>query len=116
MTKIIAVLWPETEFLGETRFLSGYDQDHSLGGGVWYNGDGKVGMKMEAVMPITADSLVKEVVGSHPQTIAVFAKHGLNCVGCYIAPFHTITDTAREYAVPIEPLLSELNEVAKKDA
>ena len=59
--------------------------------------------------PITGDSLVKEVVESHPQTIAVFVRHGLNCVGCYIAPFHTITDTAREYALRIEPLLSELN-------
>lgn len=66
-------------------------------------------MPIEPITLITADSLVREVVESHPQTIAVFVKHGLNCVGCYIAPFHTITDTAREYALRIEPLLSELN-------
>ena len=64
---------------------------------------------MQPITPITADSLVKEVVERHPQTIAVFPQHRLNCVGCYIAPFHTITDTAREYALRIEPLLSELN-------
>ncbi len=69
----------------------------------------KVGTEMQPVTPITADSLVKEVVESHPQTIAVFVKHGLNCVGCYIAPFHTIADTARECALRLEPLLSELN-------
>jgi hybrid cluster-associated redox disulfide protein len=67
-------------------------------------------MPIELIAPITADSLVKEVVESHPQTIAVFVKHGLNCVGCYIAPFHTITDTAREYALQMELLLSELND------
>ena len=66
-------------------------------------------MPIEPTTPITADSLVKEVIERHPQTIAVFVKHGLNCVGCYIAPFHTITDTAREYALRLEPLLSELN-------
>jgi hybrid cluster-associated redox disulfide protein len=66
-------------------------------------------MPIEPIAPITADSLVKEVIELHPQTIAVFVKHGLNCVGCYIAPFHTITDTAREYALRLEPLLSELN-------
>jgi hybrid cluster-associated redox disulfide protein len=66
-------------------------------------------MPIEPITLITADSLVKEVVESHPQTISVFSKHGLNCVGCYIAPFHTITDTAREYALRLEPLLSELN-------
>ena len=66
-------------------------------------------MPIELIAPITADSLVKEVVERHPQTIAVFLQHRLNCVGCYIAPFHTITDTAREYALRLEPLLSELN-------
>ena len=66
-------------------------------------------MPIEPITPITADSLVKEVVERHPQTIAVFLQHRLNCVGCYIAPFHTITDTAREYALRLEPLLSELN-------
>jgi hybrid cluster-associated redox disulfide protein len=72
-------------------------------------------MPIEPIMPITADSLVKEVVECHPQTIAVFAKHGLNCVGCYISPFHTISDTAREYELWLEPLLSELNGAVKQD-
>ena len=66
------------------------------------------------IAPITADSLVKEVVDRHPQTISVFSKYGLKCVGCYISPFHTITDTAREYALRIEPLLSELNRVVAR--
>jgi hybrid cluster-associated redox disulfide protein len=60
---------------------------------------------------ITAESLVQDVVERHPQTIAVFARHGLQCVGCYISPYHTITDTAREYAMSIEPLLGDLNRV-----
>ena len=59
--------------------------------------------------PITADSLVQHVVEHYPRTIAIFARHGLQCVGCYISPFHTIADTAREYALAIEPLLSDLN-------
>jgi hybrid cluster-associated redox disulfide protein len=64
---------------------------------------------MPTIKLITADSLVKEVIASNPQTIPIFVKYGLNCVGCYISPFHTLTDTAREYALPIEPLLSDLN-------
>ena len=59
--------------------------------------------------PITADSLVQEVVESHPQVIPVFARHGLQCVGCYVSPFHTLADTAREYALNLEPLLGDLN-------
>jgi hybrid cluster-associated redox disulfide protein len=58
---------------------------------------------------ITADSLVQEVVESHPQTIMIFARHGLSCAGCFISPFHTIADSAREYALALEPLLGDLN-------
>ena len=61
---------------------------------------------------ITADSLVQEVVERHPQTVLVFARHGLQCVGCYIAPYHTIADSAREYAMALDPLLGDLNQVA----
>lgn len=61
---------------------------------------------------ITADSLVQEIVEQHPQTMPVFVRHGLGCVGCYIAPFHTIADSAREYAVGLEPLLGDLNQAS----
>jgi hybrid cluster-associated redox disulfide protein len=64
----------------------------------------------QSIEPITADCLVHEVVERHPQAIAIFVRHGLQCVGCYISPFHTIADTAREYSMAIEPLLSDLNE------
>jgi hybrid cluster-associated redox disulfide protein len=59
---------------------------------------------------ITANCLVQDVVERHPQTIHIFLRRGLQCVGCHISPFHTIADTAREYAVAIEPLLTDLNQ------
>jgi hybrid cluster-associated redox disulfide protein len=59
--------------------------------------------------PITEESVVQEIVEAHPQTILVFARHGLNCVGCYIAPFHTVADSAREHHLCVEPLLGDLN-------
>ena len=60
--------------------------------------------------PITADSLVQDVVEYHPRTIAIFARHGLQCVGCYISPFHTVADSAREYDMALERLLTDLNQ------
>jgi hybrid cluster-associated redox disulfide protein len=63
-----------------------------------------------AARPITADCLMQEVVERHPQVIIVLARHGLHCAGCYISPYHTIADSAREYAVHIEPLLDDLNQ------
>ena len=58
---------------------------------------------------ITADSIVEGVIERHPQTIAIFARHGMQCVGCYISPFHTIADSAREHAMTLECILSDLN-------
>jgi hybrid cluster-associated redox disulfide protein len=58
---------------------------------------------------ITDDWLVRDVIERHPRTIVVFARHGLQCPGCYIAPFHTITDCAREHATALGPLLRDLN-------
>lgn len=62
------------------------------------------------VEPITARSLVQEVVECHPQTVAVFVRYRLQCAGCSISQFHTIADSARECAVALEPLLDELNQ------
>lgn len=58
---------------------------------------------------IDADSLVEEVVKDHPETVLVFVRHGLQCVGCSMSPFHTIADSAREHAVALDPLLGALN-------
>jgi hybrid cluster-associated redox disulfide protein len=71
---------------------------------------------IEFTSQIKPNSLVQQVVEQYPETIPVFARHGLQCVGCYISPFHTITDTAREYALSLEPLLADLNRAVSADA
>lgn len=63
---------------------------------------------------ITADSLVQQVIEDHPQIVATFNHHGLQCVGCYISPFHTIADCAREHDMSIESLLGDLNRAIAK--
>ena len=61
---------------------------------------------------ISADSLVQEVVHGHPETVLVFIRRGLHCVGCTMSPFHTVADSAREHAVALGPLLGALNNAA----
>jgi hybrid cluster-associated redox disulfide protein len=68
-----------------------------------------------SIEQITADHLVEELVRRYPQTIMVLARHGLQCAGCSISPFHTIADSAREYAVAIGPLLGDLNRAIAAD-
>ena len=63
----------------------------------------------------TADTLVRDVVAAYPHTVLVFVRHGLHCPGCYMAPFHTLADSAREYRIAIAPLLCDLNRAAASD-
>lgn len=64
---------------------------------------------------ITSECLVQDVVERHPETIVIFNRHGLQCVGCYISPFHTIADSAREYSMALDRLLRDLNQTIAHD-
>ena len=43
-----------------------------------------------------------------PETIGVFLRHKMLCVGCLVAPFHTLVDACAEYGLEIEALNAEL--------
>ncbi len=59
---------------------------------------------------VTAVCLVQEVVERHPDTVVILNRLGMHCAGCYISPYHTIADCAREYAIPLDSLLTDLNQ------
>ena len=50
-------------------------------------------------MPISFYDLVDEVMRTRPETIHVFLKYRMGCVGCPIATFHTIEDACREHSI-----------------
>ena len=58
------------------------------------------------------DMTVDEVTRRWPATIRVFLRHGMLCVGCPIAAFHTISDAAREHGVDEAALRQELESAA----
>ena len=43
-----------------------------------------------------------------PRTIRVMLDYGLLCVGCPKAPFHTVSDAAREHGVKKSTLVRDL--------
>jgi hybrid cluster-associated redox disulfide protein len=60
---------------------------------------------------VTAVCVVQDVVERHPDTVVILNRLGMHCAGCYISPYHTIADCAREYAIPLDSLLTDLNQV-----
>ena len=61
---------------------------------------------------ITRDQTVGVVMRRWPGTITVFLRHRMACVGCPMARFDTVAEVAAEYAVPLGPLLDELEAAA----
>jgi hybrid cluster-associated redox disulfide protein len=43
-------------------------------------------------MTISKDIKIEEVVTQFPETMMVFMKHGLHCVGCHVSAFESIED------------------------
>jgi len=47
-----------------------------------------------------------------PQTVPVFVRHRMLCVGCLVSPFHTVMDACTEYDLDEETFLAELMQAA----
>jgi len=56
------------------------------------------------------DLIVADVIDKWPQTIPVFMKYRLGCIGCAMAPFDTLADVLNNYNLKPDSLLSELNQ------
>ncbi|SFP19944.1 hybrid cluster protein-associated redox disulfide domain-containing protein [Cohaesibacter marisflavi] len=57
------------------------------------------------------DLTLDEVMKIWPQTITVFLRHKMLCVGCLVNPFHTIEDACIEYKLNEESFRAELQHV-----
>jgi hybrid cluster-associated redox disulfide protein len=59
---------------------------------------------------------IGEVVKKHPETVAIFEKHGLGCLGCQAALFESIEQGAEVHGVDVDLLISDLNREIRSDA
>lgn len=59
--------------------------------------------------PITSNMIIADVLSRWPQTIPVFQKYRMGCVGCVMAPFETIAEAAAIYELSLYRFLEDLN-------
>ena len=48
-----------------------------------------------------------------PETVPVFLRHRMLCVGCLVSPFHTVFDACSEYGLDHDKFLAELAEATR---
>jgi hybrid cluster-associated redox disulfide protein len=59
---------------------------------------------------VTKSMSIGDVVQKHPETVPVFMKHGLHCLGCAIASFESIEQGAQAHGIDTDALVKGLNE------
>ena len=62
-------------------------------------------------MTINKDNTIEEVVNQYPDTMMVFMKHGLHCVGCHVSAFENIEEGAMAHGIDLDGLVADLNKV-----
>jgi hybrid cluster-associated redox disulfide protein len=63
-------------------------------------------------MTIETTQSVDDVMRRWPTTIRVFLNHGMHCVGCPVACFHTVDDACREHQVDHATFLADIRAAA----
>lgn len=63
---------------------------------------------------ITEDMNIKEVIDKHPETLSVFAKYNMGCIGCIAASFEKISDIAAVHGVDVKTFVKDLNAAIQK--
>lgn len=61
-------------------------------------------------IPVTADTVVDDLMTAHRRTIAVFLRHRMMCVGCPVGGIHDVRQACEEHGVSLDAFLAEVNE------
>ena len=69
---------------------------------------GPKGCVMPPIPLADPDMTLSAIMTEWPETIPVFLRHRMLCVGCLITPFHTLTDACAEYGLDEARFRSEL--------
>jgi hybrid cluster-associated redox disulfide protein len=75
---------------------------------VYSNQEGNLTMGRPTLNP---DMTVADLLREWPETIPIFIKHRMACVGCSVSAFETIRGAAGVYQLPFESFVEEIQEV-----
>ncbi|PKM86666.1 MAG: disulfide oxidoreductase [Firmicutes bacterium HGW-Firmicutes-12] len=64
-------------------------------------------------MKVTKEMSIHDIVNKYPQTIDVFMKHGMGCLGCAAARFENLAQGAMAHGIDADKLVEDLNKNLK---
>ena len=71
----------------------------------------KIKERLKVMQKITKEIGLIEIVQQYPQTIEVFQKYGLGCIGCAAARFENLEAGAKVHGIDPDKMVEDLNAV-----
>jgi hydrid cluster protein-associated redox disulfide domain len=68
---------------------------------------------MKRKTPLDPELIVDDVMTNWPGAVQVFLRHRMQCVGCELAPFHSLEYAANEHGICEETFLADLAKLRK---
>lgn len=60
---------------------------------------------------VTKDMSIIDIVQNHPETLEVFAKYGMGCIGCAAAKFENLEAGAKVHGFDADEMVAEINQI-----
>ena len=60
---------------------------------------------------VTKDMGILDIVQAHPESVAIFQKYGMGCLGCAAARFENLEAGARVHGFDADAMVAEINEL-----
>ena len=60
-------------------------------------------------VPITAETLLDDLMTTYKVTIPIFIRRKMMCIGCPVVRLHDVREACHEHGIPIDEFLAEVN-------
>ncbi|MBQ4646578.1 MAG: DUF1858 domain-containing protein [Candidatus Gastranaerophilales bacterium] len=64
---------------------------------------------------ITKEMGIMDIVTGYPETLEVFAKYGMGCIGCAAARFENLEAGAKVHGIDVDAMVDEMNQILEKN-
>lgn len=63
---------------------------------------------------VTKEMGIMDIVTSHPETLEIFAKYGMGCIGCAAAHFENLEAGAKVHGIDADEMVAAMNAIIEE--
>ena len=73
-------------------------------------------MTTPLTLPITAETILDDLMRTYKVTIPIFIRRKMMCIGCPVVRLHDVREACREHGVPLDEFLMEVDAAIARGA